>query len=100
MKKQIHPTYYPQAKVSCACGNSFITGSTLPEIKVDICSACHPFFTGSQKLIDTQGRVERFIQQREKAKAYKMNKKTKKALKEEKPEPPKTLREMLKTIKK
>ena len=100
MKKQIHPTYYPQAKVSCACGNSFITGSTLPEIKVDICSACHPFFTGSQKLIDTQGRVERFIQQREKAKAYKMNKKTKKTLKEEKPEPPKTLREMLKTIKK
>ncbi len=98
MKKQIHPTYYPQAKVSCACGNSFITGSTIPEIKVDICSACHPFFTGSQKLVDTQGRVERFIQRREKAKAYKM--KTKKTLKEEKPEPPKTLREMLKTVKK
>ncbi|MDD4901263.1 MAG: 50S ribosomal protein L31 [Patescibacteria group bacterium] len=60
MKKDIHPKYYPAAKVSCACGNNFTTGSTLPELKVEICSACHPFYTGKQKLIDTARRVEKF----------------------------------------
>ncbi|MCH7781426.1 MAG: 50S ribosomal protein L31 [Acidobacteria bacterium] len=59
MKKDLHPEYY-EIEVTCACGNSFKTGSTLPEMKVEICSACHPFFTGKQKLIDTAGRVERF----------------------------------------
>jgi len=59
MKKGIHPEYY-KALVHCACGNEFETGSTLKEIKVEICSKCHPFFTGKQKLIDTAGRVERF----------------------------------------
>lgn len=60
MKKDIHPKYHPEAKVSCACGNSFTTGSTLPELKVEICSACHPFYTGKQKLIDSARRVEKF----------------------------------------
>lgn len=60
MKINIHPNWYPQAKVSCVCGNTFITGSTLPAIRVEICSACHPFFTGQQKFIDTQGQVEKF----------------------------------------
>ena len=60
MKANIHPTWYPEAKVSCACGNTFTTGSTLPEIRVEICSACHPFFTGQQKFVDTLGQVERF----------------------------------------
>ncbi len=60
MKKDIHPTYYPQAKVSCACGATFTTGSTLPELKVELCSACHPFYTGKQKLVDTARRVEKF----------------------------------------
>lgn len=60
MKAEIHPTYYKNAKVTCVCGNSFETGSTLAEIKVDICSECHPFYTGKQKLIDTEGRIERF----------------------------------------
>ncbi len=60
MKNDIHPTWYDDAKVSCACGNTFITGSTLPEIRVEICSACHPYFTGTQKLVDTLGQVERF----------------------------------------
>ncbi len=60
MKAQIHPQYYPNAKVVCACGNAFITGSTVEELHVEICSNCHPFFTGQQKLIDTAGRVERF----------------------------------------
>ena len=60
MKKDIHPKYYPQAKVTCACGNSFTVGSTLPEIHVEICSLCHPFYTGKQKLLDTARRVEKF----------------------------------------
>ena len=59
MKKDIHPEYQ-EIEVTCACGNSFKTGSTLPEMKVEICSVCHPFFTGKQKLIDSAGRVERF----------------------------------------
>ena len=59
MKKDLHPEYY-EIEVNCACGNSIKTRSTLPEMKVEICSACHPFFTGKQKLIDTAGRVERF----------------------------------------
>ena len=59
MKKDLHPEYY-EIEVKCACGNSIKTRSTLPEMKVAICSACHPFFTGKQKLIDTAGRVERF----------------------------------------
>ncbi|MFH1379797.1 MAG: 50S ribosomal protein L31 [bacterium] len=59
MKKDIHPKYV-ESQVTCACGNTFGTRSTLPKIKIDICSECHPFFTGNQKLIDTAGRVERF----------------------------------------
>lgn len=60
MKQDIHPTYYPQAKVICACGNTFKTGSTKEELKIEICSNCHPFYTGKDKLIDTAGRVDRF----------------------------------------
>ncbi len=60
MKSAIHPQYYPKAKVVCACGHSFTTGSTVEEIHVEICSACHPFFTGKQKVLDAAGRVERF----------------------------------------
>ncbi len=59
MKKDIHPEYY-KAVVHCACGHEFETGSTQKEIKVEICSKCHPFFTGKQKLMDSAGRVERF----------------------------------------
>lgn len=61
MKKGIHPAYVP-TKVVCACGNTFETRSTNPEIRLEICSACHPFFTGRQKLVDTAGRVEKFKQ--------------------------------------
>jgi large subunit ribosomal protein L31 len=67
MKKDIHPKYYPKAKVTCACGNSFTVGSTAPEIGVEICSKCHPFYTGREQLIDTAGRVEKFKARREKA---------------------------------
>lgn len=62
MKQGIHPIWYNDAKITCACGNTFTTGSTLPEIRVEICSNCHPFFTGSQKFVDTLGQVERFTQ--------------------------------------
>lgn len=60
MKKDIHPQYFPDAKATCACGNTFTVGSTKPELNVEICSACHPFYTGKEKLIDTAGRVDRF----------------------------------------
>lgn len=60
MRANIHPTWYKDAKVICACGNSFTTGSSLPEIRVEICSLCHPYFTNQQKLVDTLGQVERF----------------------------------------
>jgi large subunit ribosomal protein L31 len=60
MKAKIHPKYYDNAKVTCLCGNTFTTGSTKPEIKVEICSKCHPFYTGQQRIVDTMGRVERF----------------------------------------
>jgi len=60
MKKDIHPEYFPEASVKCACGNAFKVGSTVKEIEVEICSNCHPFYTGKQKLIDTAGRVDRF----------------------------------------
>jgi len=59
MKDKIHPPYM-EAKVICACGNTFITGSTKPVVKIEFCSKCHPFFTGEQRIIDTGGRVERF----------------------------------------
>ncbi len=59
MKQDIHPKYV-ECKVTCGCGNSWTTRSTRPEINIEICSACHPFFTGQQKYVDTAGRVERF----------------------------------------
>lgn len=60
MKKDIHPTYFNKAKVKCACGNEFEVGSVMEKIEVEICGACHPFYTGEEKIIDTGGRVERF----------------------------------------
>ena len=60
MKAEGHPKYFTDADVHCVCGNKFKTGSTQKEIKVEICSACHPFYTGTQKLVDVEGRVERF----------------------------------------
>ena len=66
MKEKIHPKY-AEATVTCACGNTFKTRTTVGDIKVEICSACHPFFTGKQKLVDTAGRVEKFL------KKYKIN---------------------------
>lgn len=69
MKQSIHPNWNKEAKVACACGSSFITGSTLPQIRVEICSSCHPLFTGQQKFVDTLGQVDRFVKKTEAAKA-------------------------------
>jgi large subunit ribosomal protein L31 len=60
MKPTIHPQYFVTAKVSCACGNTFVAGSTKEELYTEVCSACHPFYTGKQKLLDTAGRVDKF----------------------------------------
>ena len=60
MKKTIHPTYFEKADIKCACGSAFTTGSTQEKIEVEICSACHPFYTGTEKTLDAAGRVERF----------------------------------------
>lgn len=65
MRADIHPTYYEDARVTCSCGNSWITGSTIQEIQVTICSQCHPFYTGEQRIVDTVGRVERFVKRLE-----------------------------------
>lgn len=77
MKKDIHPQVNTDTQVTCACGNSFTTISTLPEITVDICSNCHPFFTGQQKFIDTEGRIEKFQKKMEAASTKPTKKKTK-----------------------
>ena len=60
MKEKIHPTYYKDAKVICSCGNTFTAGSTKKVLKVELCSKCHPLFTGERRVVDTAGRVERF----------------------------------------
>jgi len=81
MNTAIHPKYHSQAKIRCACGNAVTIGSTQEEILVELCSACHPFFTGKQKLLDTAGRVDRFKKQVEKkaaAAASRVGKKVKK----------------------
>jgi large subunit ribosomal protein L31 len=70
MKKGIHPEYYPEAKVVCSCGNTFTTGSTQELIRTDVCSACHPFFTGEQRIVDSAGQVERFMKRLEKREEF------------------------------
>ena len=68
MKEKIHPKYYPEAKVTCACGGTFTIGSTKPELRTDICSNCHPFFTGeAQRIVDRAGQVDRFTRRFETA---------------------------------
>jgi len=66
MKEGIHPKYYPEATIICACGNTWKTGATVQSIHTDVCSACHPFFTGEQRIVDTAGQVDRFMRRLEK----------------------------------
>lgn len=70
MQKNIHPKYYTDCQVSCACGNKFTTGSTIKKIDVEICAKCHPFFTGTQKFADVKGRIDKFKQKVAKGRAY------------------------------
>lgn len=82
MKDKIHPQYYTDCKVTCACGNTFTTGSTLKEIRVELCNVCHPFYSGKQKFVDTARRVEKFQERaakKEQAAAGRKGKKAKKA---------------------
>jgi large subunit ribosomal protein L31 len=81
MKEKIHPQYYSDAKVICACGNTFTTGSTRKEIKVELCSKCHPFLTGERRMMDTAGRVERFKRRYEKQAKAKEEEKAKETAK-------------------
>ncbi len=103
MAQDIHPKYYPEAKVTCACGNTFTTGSTEPEIKVEICSSCHPFFTGERRLVDTLGKVDKFKKKMKKAEEYQKQNKAKqskqKQKEEKKDQEPQTLKEMLQQAK-
>lgn len=61
MSAEIHPAWYPEAVITCSCGNSWTTGATVPSIRTDICSNCHPFYTGEQRIVDTEGQVDRFL---------------------------------------
>ncbi len=61
MKENVHPEWYPEAEVICACGNSWKVGATVPTMRTDVCSECHPFFTGEQRIVDTEGQVDRFM---------------------------------------
>jgi len=68
MKKDTHPTYFEKSKATCSCGSTFTMGSTRENIKVEVCSSCHPFYTGKKKILDTMGRVEKFKQKMAKKK--------------------------------
>ena len=95
MKANIHPQYYPQAQVICACGNTFTVGSTKPTIHVELCYNCHPFYTGTQKFVDAVGKIEKFQAKQKAAAAKQAVVKQKKQVKQDEDNRPKTLREML-----
>ena len=96
MKQAIHPQFYPNATVICQCGNTFTTGSTQEVIRVELCSKCHPFYTGEQRFVDSKSKIQRFQQKQQAAAQYVAKKKEKQS---SKPEGPKTLREMLEALK-
>lgn len=105
MKAQIHPTWYPDSKITCACGNKFTVGATIPELRIEICSNCHPFYTGQMKFIDTAGRVDAFKTKLSKASKKVISKSEKRRVKKEKQiqrelERPDTLEELRKDLKK
>ena len=99
MKSSIHPQWFPEATVSCVCGNTFTVGSTKELIKVDICSKCHPFFTGQMRFTSQVGKIERFQKRMEEGKSYADIRIAKKAKKEKRADTtdngPKSLKEML-----
>ncbi len=84
MKAGIHPKWFENSKVTCACGNTFTVGTTLPEITVEVCSACHPFYTGKMKFVDTAGRVDAFKAKQAKASDEVLSKTEKREIKKQK----------------
>ena len=96
MKTDIHPTYYPEAIAKCACGNTFTVGSTMEKIDTEVCGACHPFYTGQARFVDSASRIERFKMKQDQAKPLKVRKQEKKPEEEVGPQ---TLREMLQALK-
>lgn len=98
MKQAIHPQYFDRAQVVCVCGHKWTTGSTQELIRVELCSNCHPFYTGEQKFVDTASRIQKFQTRTETAKKYQVVNKEKKEQEKKKAESPKTLREMLAQI--
>lgn len=95
MKANIHPQYFENATVICVCGNRFITGSTQEVIHVELCSNCHPFYTGEQRFVDSASRIEKFQKKQEVAKVHQAKVVAKKEEQKKKDDAPKTLREML-----
>ena len=93
MKQGIHPNWNHNCNVTCSCGNKFVTGANAENLEVDICSACHPFFTGEMKFVDRQGRVEKFMKRRA---AAADNAKMKKASKKKQADPKKSYKQILK----
>lgn len=105
MKATIHPKWFGKAKVTCACGNTFTVGATMPEIQIEVCSNCHPFYTGQMKFVDTAGRVDAFRTRQKKAKTRVLSKTEKRRIKKEKRireelSKPETLAEIRKVTKK
>ena len=97
MKANVHPVFFENAQVVCVCGNRFVTGSTQEMIHVELCSKCHPFYTGEQRFVDRGSRIQRFQDKQQKAQQYKATKKAKVEKKDD--QAPKTLREMLMGLK-
>ncbi len=98
MKQAIHPQYFNEAQVICVCGHKWTTGSTQEVIHVELCSNCHPFYTGEQRFVDTASRIQKFQTRSENAKKYQIVNKEKKEAQRKQAEAPKTLREMLSQI--
>lgn len=99
MKANIHPTYFPNAQVICACGNVMTVGSTTQQIRVELCSKCHPFYTGEQKFVDSANRIDKFQKKQDLAAKYKATVVKKKEEQKAKESGPKTLAEMLAGLK-
>ncbi len=104
MKPEIHPKLNKECVVTCVCGNQFVTISTLPSIQVEICSNCHPFFTGQQKLVDTEGRVDKFNKRAKRIEDTKISAKSKitkqkTKIDDSKSQKPTTLKELMKQMK-
>lgn len=99
MKANTHPQYFEKAQVICSCGNVFTVGSTQEVIHIELCSKCHPFYTGEQRFVDSSSKISKFKEKQEKAKQYVTVKAKKQEEQKAKDNAPKTLREMLSTLK-